>query len=300
MTKALVPVGIVIVEALPPVLLGLATVPMWLQPLLPEQMILAVGGRSFHVNWVLFGTSLVLLVLGGVLSWRRRKSIHTVEQENAELQSKLLAAQQTIDNHHRDVVDAVSVLAQSLMEEFYDATTRANKDNKRRYTRLTVYCRDRKNRVFVPISRKSANPTLQTMGRKQYPDGQGIIGRAWKEGFAVERDLPDERVQWDAENVEKWGFTEAETRQLKMHPRSMAAVRLDSGADAVGIIVVESEKPHGVDARTVDLLQASVYSDDMAAMIRLLWSHGITVMRERHGPEWAMIQSIPESPGRSE
>lgn len=204
-------------------------------------------------------------------------------------------ADQAIDAHHEELVDVVSGLARVLLEEFHDVDPRANVENKRRHTRLTVYCRDRENHEFVPICRESSNPTLQKIGRKRYPDGQGIIARAWKEGFAVELSLPDDRQRWNENNIEKWGFSQSETSRLKMHSRSLVAVRLDYGRDAVGIVVVESEKARGVDARTTELIQESQSHRELSAMLRLLWTNGLAVIREKHGPDWAIVRSTPES-----
>jgi len=291
--RIVVPPSITFVEVLPPVLLALATVPMWLLPLVPEYVDVADGG-ALSLHWTLFAVSLLLLTIGGWLSWRRRKSIHAVEQDNSVLKKQVALADQVIDAHHEDLVNSISGLAAALLDEFYAADSRANRENKRRHTRLTVYCRDRRNHEFVPISRKSANPTLQMVGRNRYPDGQGIIARAWKEGFAVELSLPEDRGRWNRDNVEKWDYTEEETSNLKMHSRSMVALRLDREGDAVGIIVIESEKARGVDARTYELFQESALVGELSALLRLLWSNGLAVIRDKHGPEWAIAHSIPE------
>lgn len=100
--------------------------------------------------------------------------------------------------------------------------------------------------------------------------------------------------RWNRDNVEKWDYTEEETSNLKMHSRSMVALRLDREGDAVGIIVIESEKARGVDARTYELFQESALVGELSALLRLLWSNGLAVIRDKHGPEWAIAHSIPE------
>lgn len=51
--------------------------------------------------------------------------------------------------------------------------------------RVSVYKHDKETNQFIMLGRYSSNPTYSNDGRVCYPDNEGVISMAWKEGEAI-------------------------------------------------------------------------------------------------------------------
>ena len=122
--------------------------------------------------------------------------------------------------------------------------------------RLSVYCHEQSE--FVLLSRMSADPALKVRGRNSYPDSQGVIGKAWKLRTAALVDLPEDYDAWQKQLAIN-GIDEDTASKLSMRSRSLIGVRIDADEGGeqvpVGVLVLESTKPRGVNGKTVDKLR---------------------------------------------
>ncbi|MFF2830931.1 hypothetical protein ACFVSK_04135 [Cellulosimicrobium cellulans] len=121
--------------------------------------------------------------------------------------------------------------------------------------RASVYrFRDEK---FILLARVSQSQTLKRVGRHEYPSSEGLIGKTWDHGSAVATDLPEERSAWEDHCVREYGMALATVKTLKMQARSMLGKRIESASpahEAVGLLVIESLAPRGVNGATQDNL----------------------------------------------
>ena len=203
--------------------IGFAVVGVLLSP--------ADGGLAWLVSSVpglLFLCASVLTLVGSVVIWSRAPGLRYLKRRVAELEAVLERAE-------RDYYDQFAVeLSVILKDELGYGDTE----------RISVY--RHRGGAFQMIGRYSDDPVYKRSGRSIYPDDEGIIGRAWREGSAT-ADLPDpdaepERYYEVLEN--EWNVSRTTAEELTMRSRAYAARALyePKGVDRVAIVVVESTR----------------------------------------------------------
>ncbi len=108
---------------------------------------------------------------------------------------------------------------------------------------------------FWRIARHSSHPDYARPGRSIYPDDQGCMGEAFREGYAFEESLP---AKWSAYNTKlsnRWNMGNDVIDQLTMRSRSIAAFALHRpiGGRRFAIIVFESMSAGSIDGVTCTL-----------------------------------------------
>lgn len=126
---------------------------------------------------------------------------------------------------------------------------------------------------FIPLARVSDSVQLTKLGKVNYSDKKGVIGRAWDKQKAVAVDLPADRDAWIATVVKDWGFTREEASAIGMQSRSLVGKRIDvSGTTPgpIGVLVIESLAPRGVNSRTLDRIsEAATWPLTMKILIEV-------------------------------
>lgn len=121
--------------------------------------------------------------------------------------------------------------------------------------RVSIYCHA--NGEFVLLSRYSENPEHKKRGRPSYPESEGIIGKTWTQKRAVVVDLPSDRADWNQRAVAD-GISPETALGLRMQSRSIVGARIDARLAAeslpLGVVIIESTAPRGVNARILDRL----------------------------------------------
>lgn len=201
--------------------IGFATVGVLLSP--------ADGGLAWLVTSVpglLFLLASALTLVGSAVIWRRAPGLRSLKRRVAELEAVLERAE-------RDYYDQFSVELSVILKDVlgYGDTER-----------ITVY--RHRGGAFQMIGRYSDNPEYRSRGRSIYPDDEGVIGRAWREGSAT-ADFPDPDAEPELyyEVLENgWNIGRITAERLTMKSRSCVAKALyePKGVDRVAIVVVES------------------------------------------------------------
>lgn len=97
---------------------------------------------------------------------------------------------------------------------------------------------------FVPIGRYSKNIEFKKGGRNRYPNSEGYIGIAWKQGELVIEGLPDPDKQFKGyirEVKSKCNIEEMVISEMRMRSRSYYCLNLDNlNGDPIAVIVFES------------------------------------------------------------
>ena len=112
--------------------------------------------------------------------------------------------------------------------------------------RISVYKHD--GHRFLELGRYSKNPDFHKTGRGVYPDNEGCLGRAWREGWAYVADLPDPKTEFNEychRQAVEYNISQLAVRGLTMRSLTYAALAIDSlrGDVRVAVIVCESTKP---------------------------------------------------------
>jgi hypothetical protein len=144
--------------------------------------------------------------------------------------------------------------------------------------RLSVYCH--RGEHFVMLARHSGHSKWSRAGRMAYRESSDVISEAWYVGKSVVVDLPGDTSQRVRLQVENQGFSESDARGLTMPSRSLVGFRLVEGDDHVGVIVLESTQPRGVNSKTLDALPASVFVATIASVMAISRDHFPAMVRQ--------------------
>ena len=179
----------------------------------------------------------VLIVAGGVGAIVNRKRVARVEDEKKAAEEER--------NALRDDLAAVAQVSKAVYRSLLSSVARELGLTSQE--RISVYLHDPGLPTFQLLSRYSPNPLLEAAeGRVVYPDDYGLIGEAWRDGWAEVDDLPDPIVgcqQYVAENLARYHMPQVVTEGLAMKSRVLVGLRYpadDLGHVAIGVLIVES------------------------------------------------------------
>lgn len=201
---------------------------------------------------VLVVAAFAVLFQGAGIFLRRRQ-----EDSIISLQRKVQAASDLRDRDDEQRRRAIEQKAYELLEEC---------DALNDHTRLTVYQHEPRRQTFVRLSRVSNNPRLEEPGRAEYPDDQGLIRSAWSSEVATKFSLPKDPQEW-AEEVSMNDIPIEEAQQIKMKSRSLVGVRIDYRERNVGVLIMESKNPQGVNSKHADKLKGHSAFGELAGML---------------------------------
>lgn len=190
------------------------------------------------IYWVAGALTLAGMGRGLILKPSYVELLRTTEQNEETLASHQAALKGVIETSLRALTDEV--------------------DSWNEHSRISCYTHN--GNAFVMMARLSNNPHLATAGRAVYPEDQGVIAVAWKQGKAVRTGLPvsDTNAYRKMLSAE-YRMTAGVVDRLSMKSASLLAVRVtDTRSEKhVGVVVLESTKPRGVTATTYKQLSES-------------------------------------------
>lgn len=206
----------------------------------------AKGHWFSSVPGVIFITSLILTFVGSIATARNADRISRIQLENRRLAAALEGARED----KRAAVEQAQQETYMMGRDYYalldiQLAILANHTLGFGDTeRVSVYRHD--DGKFALLCRYSKNPIYQRRGRPFYPDNEGCIGKAWREGEDYIDDLPDpEHSSRDYEERLRrdWNIPAETTRNFKMKSRSYAALAIENHRDErVGVMVFESTR----------------------------------------------------------
>lgn len=125
-----------------------------------------------------------------------------------------------------------------------------------------ISCYTHNGQAFVMLARRSDNPAYAVPGRALYPEDQGVMGVAWREGSKVETRLPvqDDRL-YRQKLASEYRMRGQVVENLTMKSASLVAVRITDPRSGkhLGVIVMESTAPLGVSGGVYNRLIGSSY-----------------------------------------
>lgn len=212
-----------------------------------------------------FFISIVLLGGGGIGVVRKKRSVKVILEEA---------------NKYKDIADKYKKDTRELIQDNLrdlSADCGLSKGDQACIsdTRISVYCYENNNRVFIPIARISGNPNYEEQGRAWYPDNQGVIAKAWRDAFfsyGVEGVESEE--EWVQEQVKSFNFTEEEARALSMKSMSFIAWQIRYQDQSIGVVVIESTDKERANVELIEKVETSPFFPPLKrALYRINESH---------------------------
>ena len=179
--------------------------------------------------------ALVLVVVEGVLRYLNDQYIRETERKD-----RLIVELREVARRFTTVHDNLHLIFQRHLESIGRALNFGRND------RISLYVL--KDNMFVQIARHSTNPEYAKRGRMIYPIDQGVIAetRAGND-IVYEPDMPSYKT--DQQNYirvihDKYKIEKEVIRNLTMHPRFMAGLRIASedGSEWNAVLILESLK----------------------------------------------------------
>jgi len=188
----------------------------------------------------LFG--LVLFIAGSITNYRRTKNYEENKNKLNEKNTEL----ETISSQNKKMYgDIFSNLYEIL--QIYLANIVANELNDIITTkeRITIYAHDKTIDSFRQIGRYSPHPkfTRRSSSRKYYPEDQGSIGVAWKNGECEITlfDPAKEFEKYKDQLIEDYNFKEETVHKITMPSRLFIGYAIENNKkNKVGVILFES------------------------------------------------------------
>ncbi|MGL4368031.1 MAG: hypothetical protein ACRCTQ_07135 [Brevinemataceae bacterium] len=137
------------------------------------------GIDNFQIGKLLYYVSVIFSIVFGVFAVVHAKEVQKLEEENNKKSSKI----NDLESKLNEVVSETNDLFNSYLRLLIK---NLNFTHNERISVYKVY-----ENKFKLIGRTSVDPILTQMGRKEYPIGEGFIGKGWREGDFFIDSLPD-------------------------------------------------------------------------------------------------------------
>jgi hypothetical protein len=174
----------------------------------------------------------VLGVIGSMLATARNtQRVSQLLKQKDELEKALTRFQSLEEDIQQKYSDLCSLHLSALMSRM----------GLQPNDRVSIY-KHNGDSSFYRVARYSNHPDHAKPGRSIYPDNEGCIGAAFREGFSHAESLPANQARYEACLQEDWGVQPAVVQGLTMRSRSIAAFALQKavGGRRFAIIVFES------------------------------------------------------------
>lgn len=120
-------------------------------------------------------------------------------------------------------------------------------ESKKSHERVTLYSYDSSGQFFA-LARYSRNPEFSGNLRPFYPKDQGIISRAWNDGWCFVHNYPDpnEDVEGYRQRCNEDGIPDDNIKELTMPSRLYCGYRITNtqGREQIAVIITESTDPN--------------------------------------------------------
>ena len=176
--------------------------------------------HTVYGNFLIFGV--IFSIIGGL-------SITFLSRGNKSLKNEVYRLKGELDLRKKRYAELINgellILSQIL-----------NFENNER---ISLYKHEGK--AFVMLGRYSLNPEHRKKGRGIYPDTQGCIANAWRQGKVFVDNLPDVEEKYCQVVQRDWNMPPDVTRGLTMRSRTIAAFSIsDFQNDRIAVIIFES------------------------------------------------------------
>jgi hypothetical protein len=222
-------------------------------------VLLALGS----LTWRLLLVGGVVTLLGLVVQIAYDKTEKVSARRLAELEALLSSTRAKEESLVEGLLSVLEAAARELMDEL-----KSNCGVDFTKSRLSIY--RHADDHFYMLTRVSESESLGRKGRSRYPDDQGFISFAWNgkpEGL-TDVGLDENQDDWKDTCVNDYGMDRESVDGLTMQSRSFLGKHIQTielNPKRIGLIVIESLAPRGVNSVTLQKLNnSSVYRNTSA------------------------------------
>jgi hypothetical protein len=162
-----------------------------------------------------------------------KKKYSRVEEENGQLKEKLSQTRETIRS-----------LCEGYLYSLANGPLKFSSVS-HIHERITLYAHDYDH--FIPIGRVSFTPEYSSKGRPSYPEREGCIAQAWKNGWHFANDYPDPEITPDeySRRCKKDGVSDENLNEIGMKSRLYCGYRISdtSGKRQMAVLIIEATSP---------------------------------------------------------
>lgn len=193
----------------------------------------------WHERWEVwvFWLSALAAIVAIIATAKTSQRVSKLNAETIDLKSSLRRLQTLEEEVQQKYSDLCSLHLSGIMRRM------GLSEN----DRVSIYKHN--GNTFYRIGRHSNHPGHARPGRSIYPDNQGCMGEALREGVAYDETLPAKASGYDLRLSQRWEMPKETTDSLTMRSRSIAAFALQRpiGGRRFAIIVFESMSPGSID-----------------------------------------------------
>ena len=202
-----------------------------------------------NIKWFISIGGIISIIIIIFICWssivllKRKTRISNKENESYELKSMKEKMRQ---NYYELFKVQLAILAINILH-FSSAE------------RISVYKYE--SNFFIRLGRYSSDPEFIKPGREKYPDNEGCIGEAWRNGNCYINNFPDpenEKSKYLKILKEEWKINKNAACKFRMKSRSYAAFSLERNYEKIAVVVFESTKPEiPNNGKLLNLIQGS-------------------------------------------
>ncbi len=231
----------------------------WIPCAVPIVSAASATAEKFSHTWyalILTGVSTgVSLVL---VSYRKR-DLQKSQEERATEAERLLSENERLSQENIELKQNVPHLFYALLRDI--SRSKLSFHEAQPYDeRLSLYVHDSLSK-FQMIARTSMNPDLESPGRVWYPDGQGCIGEAWRNGRHIQT-MPKDSNAWCDKCVSMFKMPREIAEGITMKSAIYGIIRLsDSQGKPIAVVAFESRNPKRYTKKQMETLIEDTFSD---------------------------------------
>lgn len=209
---------------------------------------LSLGSREESPSWfvstlpgVAFMIATIFAVVGVFVNARRNRSIRSLQEQVGRLQRDLEGVRDDYHTLQEEIRGSHYALCSSELTSILRKALGYSDTE-----RISAYRHRESIGAFQLIGRYSEDPKYNQPGRPMYPEDQGVIRDAWRDGDAV-ASLPDPETNEEGyyqEQKDEWNIDRSTADSFTMKSREYVACALyePKGEHRVAVVVVESVK----------------------------------------------------------
>lgn len=187
----------------------------------------------------------LLVALEQFIKFKNDKTIRELEEKNNSCNTERDEALSKLNLITQNIEQLFIGQLVDLSQKLQFGTNNTNSE------RITLYIHDGKD-SFVPCGRYSANPVFEKRGRTKIPDTEGIIAKAWQNGWHFQENF-------DKNNCKECNISVATYQNFNMKSVVLASIRLGIDSTKIAVIVVESNIKDRFNEKDIkDLLEGSI------------------------------------------
>ena len=181
------------------------------------------------------------------LQQRQKQRSSKLRDENLELKEKCLKIEEE-DGQLKEELSQTREKIRSLCEGYlYSLANGPLKFSSisHIHERITLYAHDYDH--FIPIGRVSFTPEYSKKGRPSYPESEGCIAQAWKNGWHFANDYPDPESSPKeySRRCKIDGVSDESLNEIGMKSRLYCGYRISdtSGKKQMAVLIIEATSP---------------------------------------------------------